>query len=95
MWVPNIRPVKRSHHNASFHNTKEGGGCWLRYFKMDSTSTQSGFATGFIWGIIFTVVVAGLIGTTILHKSDIYGLGHWKLNIRSPPPSMWMNVGYW
>jgi len=66
-----------------------------RYFKMDSSSTQSGFATGFIWGIVFTVVVAGLIGTTILHKSDIYGLGHWKLNIRSPPPSMWMNVGYW
>lgn len=95
MGPSNIRPVRRSHHNASFLNTKNR--VWLpaRSRNMDSSSAQSGFATGFIWGIVFTIVVAGLIGTTILHKSDIYGLGHWKLNIRSPPPSMWMNVGYW
>ncbi|KAM0425838.1 hypothetical protein ACHAPT_008776 [Fusarium lateritium] len=62
---------------------------------MDSSSTQGSFASGFFGGIVFTLVVAGLVGTTILRRSDIYGLGHWKLNITSPPQSMWMNVGYW
>ena len=25
----------------------------------------------------------------------IYGLGHGRLNIALPPPTMWMNMGYW
>lgn len=94
MWVP---PTSGQLNEAiitpAFTTPEAVAVGWI--LKMDSSSTQSGFATGFIWGIIFTIVVVGLIGTTILHKSDIYGLGHWKLNIRSPPPSMWMNVGYW
>ena len=26
---------------------------------------------------------------------DIYGLSHWRLNIKVPAETMWMNMGYW
>ncbi|KAM5344318.1 hypothetical protein ACJ41O_012855 [Fusarium nematophilum] len=53
------------------------------------------FAVGLVAGIMLTVAVTGFVGITVMRMSDIYGLGHWKLNIRTPPQSMWMNVGYW
>lgn len=28
-------------------------------------------------------------------SSNIYGLDHAVLNVRLPPQSMWMNMGYW
>ncbi|KAF4978611.1 hypothetical protein FZEAL_5014 [Fusarium zealandicum] len=63
--------------------------------EMEGSQGQSSFTGGFMWGIAFTLAVVAVVSITILRKSDIYGLGHWKLNIRSPPQSMWMNVGYW
>jgi hypothetical protein len=29
-----------------------------------------------------------------LHNT-VYGLEHGKLNVQLPPPTMWMNMGYW
>ncbi|KAF4454781.1 s-adenosylmethionine-dependent methyltransferase family [Fusarium albosuccineum] len=62
---------------------------------METSSSQSGFALGFVGGIVFTLAVVAVVGLVVMRMSDIYGLGHWKLNVRSPPESMWMNVGYW
>ncbi|CRK16751.1 hypothetical protein BN1723_011083, partial [Verticillium longisporum] len=53
------------------------------------------FLTGFLGGIIFAVLLALVLGVTALRMTDHYGLGHWKLNLRTPLSSMWMNVGYW
>ncbi|CRK47545.1 hypothetical protein BN1723_007602 [Verticillium longisporum] len=53
------------------------------------------FMTGFAGGLIFAVLLALVLGTTALRMTDHYGLGHWKLNLRAPLSSMWMNVGYW
>ncbi|KAF7553451.1 hypothetical protein G7Z17_g3619 [Cylindrodendrum hubeiense] len=53
------------------------------------------FAVGFVGGIAFTLILAGIASVTVLRMTDRYGLGHWKLNIGTPLKSMWMNVGYW
>ncbi|KAK4183717.1 hypothetical protein QBC35DRAFT_525942 [Podospora australis] len=41
--------------------------------------------------------VAIVIITLFLLSSTggLYDLDHWKLNLRMPVPSMWMNMGYW
>ncbi|KAM0326355.1 hypothetical protein ACHAQA_006957 [Verticillium albo-atrum] len=53
------------------------------------------FMTGFIGGLIFACLLALVLGITVMRATDHYGLGHWKLNLRTPLSSMWMNVGYW
>jgi hypothetical protein len=53
------------------------------------------FGLGFLAGFLATVVVAIIVTIVILRRTDQYGLGHWKLNIKAPIRSMWMNVGYW
>ncbi|KAM0271951.1 hypothetical protein ACHAQH_008890, partial [Verticillium albo-atrum] len=61
----------------------------------DRSLVSRDFMTGFIGGLIFAVLLAFVLGITALRITDHYGLGHWKLNIRTPLSSMWMNVGYW
>lgn len=56
---------------------------------------QDSFGFGFAAGLVTTLAIAGIIALVVMRMSDIYGLGHWKLNITTRPPSMWMNVGYW
>ena len=53
------------------------------------------FGAGFAAGLVSALAIAAVIALVVMRMSDIYGLGHWKLNITSHPPSMWMNVGYW
>ncbi|KAJ4127960.1 hypothetical protein NW768_008243 [Fusarium equiseti] len=53
------------------------------------------FGAGFAAGLASALVIAAVIAFVVMRMSDIYGLGHWKLNITSHPTSMWMNVGYW
>ncbi|KAL2754099.1 hypothetical protein ACRALDRAFT_1063048 [Sodiomyces alcalophilus JCM 7366] len=62
---------------------------------MVSLTASQGLAIGFVGGAAATVIFIALAAFVFLRTSDIYGLGHWKLNIRTPLPSMWMNVGYW
>ncbi|KHO01887.1 uncharacterized protein MAM_00888 [Metarhizium album ARSEF 1941] len=53
------------------------------------------FTLGFIAGSIFTVTLAACLAFALLRPKDIYGLGHWKLNVRTPFRSLWMNLGFW
>ncbi|ETS81805.1 hypothetical protein PFICI_06807 [Pestalotiopsis fici W106-1] len=48
------------------------------------------FAIGFGTALLVIASVA-----LSFRRSDIYNVDHWKLNIRLPPTSMWMNMGYW
>ncbi|KAF4967431.1 hypothetical protein FSARC_5004 [Fusarium sarcochroum] len=57
--------------------------------------SESSFGVGFVAGLVCALAIAATIAFVVMRMSDIYGLGHWKLNIASHPPSMWMNVGYW
>lgn len=54
------------------------------------------FGLGILTGCVITVVLL-LIGFWALSRTNdtIYGLGHWKLSVRTPFESMWMNLGYW
>ncbi|KAF4993096.1 hypothetical protein FGRMN_6711 [Fusarium graminum] len=56
---------------------------------------QDSFGLGFAAGLACALAMAAGVALVVMRKSDIYGLGHWKLNITSRPASMWMNVGYW
>lgn len=53
------------------------------------------FLLGFLAGCAAIVVVLALAAFSLIKSGDVYGLGHWKLNVRAPFPSMWMNLGYW
>ncbi|KAL7942728.1 hypothetical protein V8C42DRAFT_331747 [Trichoderma barbatum] len=58
-------------------------------------SSASGFAIGFIAGCLTIIVLLALVAFSLTRSGDIYGLGHWRLNVRAPFPSMWMNLGFW
>lgn len=53
------------------------------------------FLLGFIAGCVAVVVVLAAAAFSLIRSGDIYGLGHWKLNLKTPLPSMWMNLGFW
>lgn len=53
------------------------------------------FALGIVVGVVAALVIGAVIFATVLRMSDVYSLGHWKLNLRTPLSSMWMNLGYW
>ncbi|TFB00362.1 hypothetical protein CCMA1212_007610 [Trichoderma ghanense] len=55
----------------------------------------SSFSLGFIAGCLTIIIPLAVTAISLTRTSDIYGLGHWKLNIRTPFPSMWMNLGFW
>ncbi|KAG6097481.1 hypothetical protein E4U30_000576 [Claviceps sp. LM220 group G6] len=56
-------------------------------------------ARDFVLGIIAgggSILALLTIGAFVFLRSyNLYTLGHWKLNVRTPFPSMWMNLGYW
>ncbi|KAH8648516.1 hypothetical protein BX600DRAFT_475372 [Xylariales sp. PMI_506] len=46
--------------------------------------------------IVLPRVVSAATGRPRRSGDDVmYGLDHGKLNVQLPPPSMWMNMGYW
>lgn len=53
------------------------------------------FIIGFLAGCAAIIVVLALVAFSLVKSGDVYGLGHWKLNVKAPFPSMWMNLGYW
>lgn len=53
------------------------------------------FATGFLTGVAAAFILVTIIAIFLLCSGNMYDLDHWKLNIRTPLPSMWMNLGYW
>jgi hypothetical protein len=50
-----------------------------------------GVAIGFLSALLLVCIVAVIA----LRSSEMYNLSHWKLNLRTPLESMWMNMGYW
>ncbi|EHK17867.1 uncharacterized protein TRIVIDRAFT_194386 [Trichoderma virens Gv29-8] len=62
---------------------------------MPGSFSASEFAIGFIAGCLTVIVLLALVAFSLTRAGDIYGLGHWKLNLRTPFPSMWMNLGFW
>ncbi|KAM0257993.1 hypothetical protein ACHAQJ_004036 [Trichoderma viride] len=53
------------------------------------------FILGFVAGCLAIIVLLTLVAFSLIKSGDIYGLGHWKLNLKTPFPSMWMNLGFW
>ncbi|PFH61595.1 hypothetical protein XA68_16945 [Ophiocordyceps unilateralis] len=53
------------------------------------------FVLGIVVGIVASVLLAAAIAATALRASAAYSLGHWKLNLKTPSVSLWMNLGYW
>lgn len=62
---------------------------------MASLTGSQGLAVGFVSGAAAALLLVAALSFLFMRTSDVYGLGHWKLNVRTPLPSMWMNVGYW
>ncbi|UNI17741.1 hypothetical protein JDV02_004063 [Purpureocillium takamizusanense] len=62
---------------------------------MASTVSGRDFGLGILVGAVAALLLASLIAALVLRSTDIYSLGHWKLNLRTPLESMWMNLGYW
>ncbi|KAL7788608.1 hypothetical protein V8C37DRAFT_387974 [Trichoderma ceciliae] len=62
---------------------------------MVGPSATSEFTLGFLAGCVTVAVLLALAAFSLLWSGDIYGLGHWKLNLKTPFPSMWMNLGFW
>lgn len=58
-------------------------------------SGKSDFARGVVIGAAASLILIVTIALLLLRSTDMYGLDHWKLNIRTPLPSMWMNLGFW
>lgn len=56
---------------------------------------MSSFFLGIITGGLATLVLLIVGALSLIRFSDIYGLGHWVLNVEAPLPSMWMNLGFW
>lgn len=52
-------------------------------------------AAAFVGGFFAAVLVIMAATFTFMRLSDVYGLGHWKLNVKMPLSTMWMNLGYW
>ncbi|KAH0526919.1 hypothetical protein TsFJ059_010186 [Trichoderma semiorbis] len=57
--------------------------------------SASDFFVGFVAGWLTVIVLLAIAAFSLTRTADIYGLGHWKLNVRTPLPSMWMNLGFW
>ena len=53
------------------------------------------FGLGILVGCVVAAIALCGGFAVFLRTSDVYSLGHWKLNLRTPIPSMWMNLGYW
>lgn len=62
---------------------------------MSSTVSGRDFGLGVLTGAAAALLLAVVGLAAVLRSSDLYGLGHWKLNLRTPLASMWMNLGYW
>ncbi|ODA83465.1 hypothetical protein RJ55_01979 [Drechmeria coniospora] len=60
-----------------------------------STFSVRDFALGVVVGVVAPLLLGSAVVVAVLRASDIYSLGHWKLNVRTPIKSMWMNLGYW
>ncbi|PHH60129.1 hypothetical protein CDD81_2087 [Ophiocordyceps australis] len=53
------------------------------------------FGLGIVVGFLVALALAVVLAAIVLRTRDVYSLGHWKLNVRTPLRSMWMNLGYW
>lgn len=54
------------------------------------------FGLGVVVGAAAAVLVlGGAAFAVVLRSTDLYSLGHWKLNMRTPLDTMWINLGYW
>ncbi|KZZ95825.1 hypothetical protein AAL_04121 [Moelleriella libera RCEF 2490] len=57
-------------------------------------SAQS-FVLGLLAGGITTAALLFLGALVVFRASNSSSLGHWKLNLKTPISSMWINLGFW
>ncbi|PHH84504.1 hypothetical protein CDD83_1835 [Cordyceps sp. RAO-2017] len=62
---------------------------------MSWTLSARDFVLGVVVGVALALLLAAVVVAMLLRSSDLYSLGHWKLNLRTPLDSMWLNLGYW
>lgn len=62
---------------------------------MHNSFSPRDFILGIVVGFLIAVALISIGTFAFLRTSDIYSLGHWKLNLRTPLRSMWMNLGFW
>lgn len=62
---------------------------------MNSPLEGGDFALGIVVGAAAALVLGAAVFAAVLRASDMHSLGHWKLNLRTPLASIWMNLGYW
>ncbi|RCI12658.1 hypothetical protein L249_0163 [Ophiocordyceps polyrhachis-furcata BCC 54312] len=59
------------------------------------TLSARDFVMGIVVGVVGSALLAGAVAFTVLRASAAYSLGHWKLNLKTPLDTMWMNLGFW
>lgn len=62
---------------------------------MASSFSGRDIALSFVGGFLAALFIIMVATFTYMRLSDVYGLGHWKLNVKMPMTTMWMNLGYW
>ncbi|KAK1841202.1 hypothetical protein CCHR01_16158 [Colletotrichum chrysophilum] len=55
----------------------------------------SGALFGFMAGVVAIIFIASLVAVKFFQRNDIYDVDHWKLNVKVPFTTTWMNMGYW
>lgn len=53
------------------------------------------FTKGVLLGVALTLTIIASIALIFVISTDQYNLDHWKLNVRVPVGSLWMNLGFW
>lgn len=74
-------------------------GIWSKDYY--SLLNDHSFLYGWICGLLFIPFIKNATSSLFRYcfadsgEDKLYGLDHALLNIEMPPPSMWMNMGYW
>ncbi|OLN86237.1 hypothetical protein CCHL11_04146 [Colletotrichum chlorophyti] len=54
-----------------------------------------GALLGLVSGLLLSILGALVLAIQIFRRQDVYDNDHWKLNVKMPFTTMWMNMGYW
>ncbi|RDA85002.1 hypothetical protein CP532_3896 [Ophiocordyceps camponoti-leonardi (nom. inval.)] len=65
----------------------------VRLPAMTWTLSARDFVLGVVVGVVCSALVTAAVAFAVLRASAAYNLGHWKLNLKTPLDTMWMNLG--
>ncbi|KAK1984487.1 hypothetical protein LZ30DRAFT_431188 [Colletotrichum cereale] len=54
-----------------------------------------GLLTGIFGSLLVVCSIVAVVALKFLRRNDVYDNDHWKLNVKVPFTTMWMNMGYW